>query len=79
MSILVSAITLAYFLKLFMALFFGPESKANRRIGFPTLFALLILSFVIILMGLSPSIIRAMITPAVNSLLTISAYTGVLG
>ena len=78
-SIAVSAITLAYFLKIFAAVFLGPETKVRQGIKFPTLFALLVLSFAIILMGLSPSIISQMITPAVNSLLTVSAYTGVLG
>lgn len=78
-SIAVSAVTLAYFLKIFASLFFGPESKTIKMLGFPTLFALLALSFIIILMGLSPTIIRAMVEPAVNALLTASAYTGVLG
>ena len=78
-SIIISAVTLAYFLKIFSTIFFGPETNIKTPLRFPTLFALIILSFVIILMGLTPTIIREMITPAVNSLLTVSAYTGVLG
>jgi len=78
-SIIVSAVTLAYFLKIFITIFFGPETKIIKEIRFPTLFALLLLSFVIILLGLSPTAIDTMITPAVEALLKVSTYVGVLG
>jgi len=77
--IVLSALTLAYFLRLFSAIFLGnPLSGSLRRVGPATIFPLFLLVAACIALGLSPSAVSYLTTPAADSILAVQAYTGVL-
>ena len=80
LAILASALTLAYFLKLFSAIFLGTPSPGLKlhKVGATTIFPLLLLSAICILLGIAPALVSHLITPATDSLLSVTAYTGVL-
>ncbi|GAJ12313.1 unnamed protein product, partial [marine sediment metagenome] len=84
MAMVVSIITLASFMKVFATAFLGPklpQFKGVREVPRSMIFAMAVLSCIIIFFGLFPDlIVRNLVHPAVMSLIDQFKYTGtVLG
>ncbi|MFH1786473.1 MAG: proton-conducting transporter membrane subunit [archaeon] len=77
-ALVVSALTLGYYMKAFSAIFLGPgkwaDFKSDWRLDYP----ILILLALCLVIGIYPPIIYPLLQPATDALLTVSGYLGVL-
>ncbi|MBU7024079.1 MAG: NADH:ubiquinone oxidoreductase [Theionarchaea archaeon] len=74
-AILASILTLAIFVKIFHSAFLGPKLLEIRKEPKSMVFAMLVLSIIVILFGLFPDIVvDKIVTPAVNALINGAEY-----
>ncbi|MGC1123170.1 MAG: proton-conducting transporter membrane subunit [Candidatus Methanofastidiosia archaeon] len=74
-AILASILTLAIFIKIFHSAFLGPKLLEIRKEPKSMVFAMLVLSIIVILFGLFPDIVvDNIVTPAVNALINGAEY-----
>jgi multicomponent Na+:H+ antiporter subunit D len=80
-AILASILTLAIFVKIFQSAFLGPKILETRKEPKSMVFAMLVLSIIVVAFGLFPDIIvDNIVTPAVNALINHAEYiAAVLG